>query len=59
MLRILRELCVVALLIKAEEMSLQLAWEYALLDIKTKDLVYFYKGLINIGYRTPEIGQSE
>lgn len=64
MLRMLKELCVAALLmnalsIKAEEMSLQLAWEYALLDIKTKYLAYFYKGLDYIGYRTPEIGQSE
>ena len=64
MLRMLKELCVAALLmnalsIKVEEMSLQLAWEYALLDIKTKYLAYFYKGLDYIGYRTPEIGQSE
>ena len=40
-------------------MSVQLAWESALLDIETKYLANFYKGLDYIGYRTPEIGQSE
>lgn len=64
MLRMLKELCVAALLMnalssKGEEMSLQLAWETALLDIETKYLAHFYKGLDYIGYRTPEIGQSE
>lgn len=64
MLRILKELCVAALLMNAlssrgEEVSVQLAWESALLDIETKYLANFYKGLDYIGYRTPEIGQSE
>ena len=63
-LRLLKELCIAALLMNAlssknEEMSVQLAWEYALLNIETKYLAYFYKGLDYIGYRTPETGQSE
>ena len=37
-----------ALSSKNEEMSVQLAWEYALLNIETKYLAYFYKGLRNI-----------
>lgn len=64
LLRLLKELCIAALLMNAlpakdEEMSVQLAWEYALLDIKTKYLAYFYKGLDYIGYHIPEPGQSE
>lgn len=60
-LRLLKELCIAALLMNAlssknEEMSVQLAWEYALLNIETKYLAYFYKGLDYIGYRTPETG---
>ena len=51
MLRILKELCVAALLMNAlssrgEEVSVQLAWESALLDIETKYLANFIKDWI-------------
>ncbi len=60
----LNDLCVAALLLNSkkigtEEPSVDLAWEQALLDIKTKYLSSFYRMLKYPGSRTPAAGQAE
>lgn len=63
-IRLLREFCIAVLLLNAssdedKKITIQLAWEKSLLDIKTKYLGMFYKALDYIGYRVPEEGQAE
>ncbi|MCM1124205.1 MAG: ATP-dependent RecD-like DNA helicase [Eubacterium sp.] len=60
----LSDLCVATLLLNViesgnENASLQLAWEYSMLNIETKYLGNFLRGLQYIGRRIPEDGQSE
>ena len=60
----LNDLCVAALLLNSrksgvEEPSIELAWEQALLNIKTKYLSSFYRMLKYAGSRTPAAGQAE
>lgn len=60
----LRDLCVSALLLNVlgegnERASLQLAWEKSILNVETKYLGTFLKGLQYIGNRIPDEGQSE
>lgn len=60
----LDDLCTSALLLNAldagvENASLQLAWELAMLNVETKYLGTFLKGLQYIGRRIPDEGQSE
>ena len=60
----LDDLCTSALLMNAisagyQHPSLALAWEYACLNIETKYLANFYRGLQYIGRRIPVEGQSE
>lgn len=59
----LYDLCKATLMLNAmheqESVTLRIAWETALLDIKTKFLVSFYRGLWYIGLRVPEDGQYE
>lgn len=64
MLRSLDDLCLATLLLNTiddgfEHASLQLAWERSLLDIRTKYLGTFLRGLRYIGRRIPDEGQSE
>lgn len=63
-LRRLDDLCSAALLLNAidagiDTPTLPLAWERSLLDIETKYLGTFLKGLQYIGKRIPDEGQSE
>lgn len=63
-LKRLRDLCTATLLLNAMEdgrtnVSLQLAWEKALLNVETKYLATFLRGLQYIGNRVPDDGQSE
>lgn len=63
-LTILDDLCVSALLLNAiydghQQPSVALAWEHSFLNIKTKYLGNFYRGLQYIGRRIPDDGQSE
>lgn len=60
----LNDLCVAVLLLNSkrlgtEEPSVDLAWEQALLNIKTKYLSSFYRMLRYSGSRTPAAGQAE
>ena len=60
----LNDLCVAALLLNSQKLggerpSLDLAWEQALLNIKTKYLSSFYRMLRYPGSRTPAAGQAE
>lgn len=60
----LNDMCTSALLLNsiklgAQATNLQLAWEQAVLSIKTKYLATFLKGLRYIDNRIPEDGQSE
>ena len=60
----LKDLCVSALLLNminegCDKANLRLAWERSLLNVETKYLGIFYRGLQYIGYRVPEEGQSE
>lgn len=60
----LNGLCTATLILNAlasgfEKANLQLAWERSLLNIETKYLGTFLKGLKYIGDRIPEDGQSE
>ncbi len=60
----LDDLCTATLLLNAinagfENVSLPLAWERSMLDIETKYLGTFLKGLQYIGKRIPDDGQSE
>lgn len=60
----LEDVCNSALLLNAIKLgahkpSLQLAWEQAILNIDTKYLASFLKGLKYIDHRIPEDGQSE
>lgn len=64
MLTSLDDLCMATLLLNAindgfEHASLQLAWEHSLLNIRTKYLGTFLRGLRYIGRRIPDEGQSE
>ena len=64
MLSLLDDLCSATLLLNAinegfEHASLPLAWERSLLNINTKYLGIFLKGLRYIGKRIPDQGQSE
>ena len=64
MLSRLNDLCSATLLLNAcdkgyDKNTLQLAWEYSLLNIETKYLGTFLRGLKYIGNRLPEKGQSE
>lgn len=64
MLTSLDDLCLATLLLNAigdgfDHPNLQLAWEHSLLDIKTKYLGTFLRGLRYIGRRIPDEGQSE
>ena len=59
----LEDLCAATLLLNGfvhtENVNLQLAWEIAVLDKKTKFLATFLRGLKYIGLRVPEDGQYE
>lgn len=60
----LDDLCVSALLLNAmhdgyQKPSVALAWEHSFLNIETKYLGNFYRGLQYIGRRIPDDGQSE
>lgn len=60
----LDDLCVSALLLNAinngfEHPTIPLAWELSILNVETKYLANFYKGLQYIGRRIPDEGQSE
>ena len=60
----LNDLCSATLLLNAlssnrEKVNLQFAWEHAILDIDTKYLGDFLKGLKYIDNRIPDDGQSE
>lgn len=59
----LEDLCAATLLLNgftyAESVNLQLAWEIAVFDNKTKFLATFLRGLKYIGLRVPEDGQYE
>ncbi|MBR2402894.1 MAG: hypothetical protein IKB01_09055, partial [Lachnospiraceae bacterium] len=64
MLTRLYDLCSATLLLNVieggvEKASLQLAWERAILNIETKYLGTFLKGLQYLGRRIPDSGQSE
>ena len=43
----------------AETVNIPLAWEHALMNIETKYLCSFYRGLKYVGNRIPEEGQAE
>lgn len=63
-LRRLEDLCTTAILLNAmdkadNKINFKLAWERTILDINTKYLGTFYRGLKYIGMRIPEDGQSE
>ena len=63
-LRRLEDLCKTTILLNAmdktdNKINFQLAWERTILDINTKYLGTFYRGLQYIGMRIPEDGQSE
>lgn len=63
-LRRLDDLCESALLLNAmydgyQQPSIALAWEHSFLNIKTKYLGDFYRGLKYIARRIPDDGQSE
>lgn len=60
----LHDLCVAALLLNAmqtgnQHLSIAFAWEHSFLNIETKYLGDFYRGLKYIGMRIPDDGQSE
>lgn len=60
----LNDLCTATLLfntlsVVGKKANLQLAWEQSLLNIETKYLGTFFKGLKYIGSRIPDDGQSE
>ena len=60
----LDDLCVSALLLNAihdgyQQSSTAFAWEHSFLNIETKYLGNFYRGLQYIGRRIPDAGQSE
>lgn len=60
----LNDLCVSALLLNAirdghQHPSIAFSWEHSLLNIDTKYLGNFYRGLQYIGRRIPDDGQSE
>ena len=59
----LYDLCKATLLLNAthdqESVTLRIAWETALLNIESKFLASFYRGLQYIGLRVPEDGQNE
>lgn len=60
----LDDLCVAALLLNAmhdghQHPSIAFAWEHSFLNIETKYLGNFYRGLQYIGRRIPDDGQSE
>ena len=60
----LDDLCVSALLLNAmhdghQHPSVPFAWEHSFLNIETKYLENFYRGLQYIGRRIPDDGQSE
>ena len=64
LLKNLDDLCAAVLLLnnanrKENENTIAIAWEKALLDIKTKYLAIFYKGIKYRGKRPLEEGQSE
>ena len=64
MLSKLYDICTATLLLNTfklghRQASIQLAWEQSLLEIKTKYLGSFLKGLKYIGNRIPQNGQSE
>ena len=60
----LNDLCISALLLNAmhsgyQRPSIALAWEHSILNVETKYLGNFYRGLQYIGRRIPDDGQSE
>jgi Cdc6-like AAA superfamily ATPase len=60
----LSDLCISALLLNAmhdgcQQPNIALAWEHSLLNIETKDLSNFYRGLQYLRRRIPDEGQSE
>lgn len=60
----LNDLCISALLLNAmyngyQRPSIALAWEHSILNVETKYLGNFYRGLQYIGRRIPNEGQSE